>query len=299
MMADMTSETLGTMPKRRAIAIAVAALLLLAACGREGVPGEVSSLGDASPSPSASATAAASATPSATKKAAAASATPSATAAAPQASAGASETASPGTFRRPTGGRYTYSYEGEGTDPTNPAGPERSFEGKRYTEVSHSANDYTFVGTNSEDTTRSTTKTRWSSTKVELTYIEIQTQVGTFKCKFDPPLVITRFPVKPETYPSQTFKGEGNACDGKLEITVVKREQAKDATGKSWDAWQVKVHTETRSSNFDITTDETRWVAPDLGIEVRSNANSNGNFKIGASSGKINNTTVSVLEKYP
>jgi len=287
------------MPKRSAVAIAVAALLLLAACGREGVPGEVTSLQDASPSPSASTAAVASATPAATKKAAAASATPAASTAAPAASARPSETVEPGTFRRPTGGRYTYAYEGKGTDPTNPAGPERSFEGKRYTEVSHSANDYTFVGTNSEDSTRTTTKTTWSSTKVELTFIEIQTQVGTFSCRFDPPLVITKFPVKAETYPSQTFKGEGNACDGKLDITVVKRESATDAAGKPWDAWQVKVHTETRSSNFDITTDETRWVSPELGIEVRSNANSNGNFKSGAFSGKISGTAVSTLEKYP
>lgn len=287
---------------RKGLAVAAAAALLLTACGREGTPKDVAAFSDASPSPTATAKAArgakASATPAATQDAPAATSEPAAPQA-PAATSGPQQTAAPGTQQPPKDGRYTYDFKGKANDPTNPTASQQSFEGERYSQVSHNGSSYTIVTTNSEESTRVTTKLNWGQDKVELTSIAIQTQLGEFSCAFDPPLVIVRFPIKPETYPTQNFKGQGNACDGKLDITVERQEAAQDATGRSWNAWRVKVRTETRSESFDLTTDETRWVSPDLGMEVRSEAKSNGSFKSGAFSGDIAGESTSVLRSHP
>lgn len=276
-------------------------LLLVAACGREGPPDELLTVGRAATSPTpVEGTDAPDATtkPEATGRAAGVRPTPAATTQeGATATTGPVRTAEPGKTQPPKDGRYTYDFSGKGTDPANPSGPERSFEGESYTDVSHSADVYTFETTNSEEAGRTTTRTRWSASKVELLEISIETPIGTYGCKFDPPLVITKFPVKPESYPTQTFKGEGNACNGKLDITIVRQEAATDATGRSWNTWRVKVRTEVRSTNLTAITNETRWASPDLGIEIRSEATSNGEFKSGTFSSKFSGENTRVLKK--
>ncbi len=284
---------------RRWLAAAAAGLLLLSACGREGPPEDVVTLGDTSPSPRASARprdASASATPQATDRAGATTA-PAATGAA--ATDAPAATAEPGKQNPPKDGRYTYSFKGKSSDPTNPTASQQSFEGEAYSQVSHKGSQYTIVGTSSEDTTRFTTQLLWGDTQVQLTYIEIQTQIGTFSCRFSPALLITKFPVKAETYPSQDFRGSGNACDGKLDITVEREEVQKDAAGKSWDTWRVKVHTEIRSESFDLTQDEIRWMSPDLGMEIRNDGKQNGTVSSGAFQGDIAGESSSLLKSYP
>lgn len=294
------------MTKRRILATLAAALMLLAACGREGDPEEVSGLGDSSPTPSATVEADAEADetsePGSTEEPEGGAATtsgPAATAAGSTATSGPVRTAAPGRASPPKDGTYTYTYEGKGNDPTNPAAGEQSFSGERYDKISHSGGTYTTETTTSEDAGRTTIKTRWTDTKVEMLEIVIESQAGTFSCRFDPPLVITKFPIKPETYPTQTFKGDGNACDGKLDITIVKKEDVKDAAGKAWSTWNVKVHTEIRPPNLVIIQDETRWVSPDIGVGIRSQGTQDGTFKSGATTFKFDNSFTSVLKKRP
>jgi hypothetical protein len=290
------------MKKGRVVAGVALVLLLGAACGKENAPDEVLTVDTgASPAPGAAATNApdASAAPGATDAAPGATTKPAATAAGTRATAGPVTTAPPGERQPPKDGRYTYANSGKRTDPSNPAAGQQPFEGERYDDISHSGDTYTIESTNTEEAGRIVTKLRWAASRVELLQITIETQIGTYSCRFDPVLVITKFPVKPETYPTQTFKGEGNACNGKLDITVVKKETQKDATGKSWEAWQAKVRTETKPPNLSIVTNETQWVAPDLGVSVRSEGASNGEYKSGATTFKFSSTSTAVLKKYP
>lgn len=290
---------------KRLVAVIAAGLVLLSACGKEGEPRELSAVGDRTPSATATSTPKTSGDADAT-------ATPAATAAGrPTATQGASSpsgggtpgapaaTAEPGKSKPPKDGRYVYELSGKATDPTNPAAGEQSYSGEQYTEVSHSGAVYTYESTNSESPGRTTIRTRWTDARVELLEISTETPIGTYGCKFNPVLVVTKFPIKPETYPTQTFKGEGNACDGKLDITVEAQETVKDAGGTAYRTWRAKVRTEIHSDNFDIVQNETRWTSPDLGIEVRSNGTQNGEVSSGAFQSKFSGSSTSVLKSKP
>jgi hypothetical protein len=287
---------------KKSLAALATVVMLFAACGKEGTTENILTAGESSPTPSASAAAdaAESAQPDATATAAAATDEPTAT----QAS-GTSATSAPakpapaGKSQPPKNGRYVYSYSGKATDPANPAGGQQSYNGELYNEISHSGNVYTLESTNSESAGRSIVKTRWTDTRVEFLEIKIETQIGTFGCKFNPALVITKFPIKPETYPTQNFKGEGNACDGKLDITIEAKETVKDAAGKAFETWRAKVNTEIKSDSLSIVQKETRWASPDLGVEIRSVGSQNGEVKSGAFQSKFSGTSNSVLKQRP
>lgn len=286
---------------KKAVAVLGAAMLLLAACGREGA--EESALATAqSLPPSVSPDAAATQAPDATASAAAATDRGTATTAP---TARAQTTAAPRTSTRaappagranpPADGTYRYTYSGTASDPFNPSGPPERFNGELTTEFSHSGNVYTAEITNSEQAGRTTIRTRWSSVKVEMLSLKTESAAGEFGCTFNPPLVITKFPVKPETYPTQELKGEGNACNGTLDITIVRNTTQKDATGKSWNVWEARVKTTIKSGQLTLTQNETRWVSPELGVEVRSNGSSDG--KYAAQSFKT--TSTSALKSHP
>jgi hypothetical protein len=291
---------------KRVLAVLAAAMLLLAACGREGAEDE-STLTSESAVPTASAGGGAEATdvPDAAATASAAAGGGATGGGATTAPTSAARTAAPATSDRkppaegranpPTDGTYVYSYSGTASDPFNPSGPPEKFNGELTTQSSHSGSTYTAEITNSEQPGRTTIRTRWSSTKVEMLSLKTESAAGDFGCTFDPPLLIIKFPIKPETFPTQTLKGEGNACNGSLDITIVKKTTQKDATGKSWSVWEVKVKTTLKSGQLTLTQQETRWLSPELGVEIRSNGTSDG--KYAAQSFKT--TSTSALKKHP
>ncbi len=287
---------------KKILAFLAVSTLLLAACGREAeLDGSALATGGPTSAPTASAGAAATDAPKATATARAAAgggaATSAPTSAASTAAPATSERNAPpeGRANTPADGAYVYAYSGTASDPFNPSGPPEKFDGELTSEYSHSGNVYTAEITNSEQPGRTTIRTRWSSAKVEMLSLKTESAAGDFGCTFDPPLLITKFPIKPETYPKQTLRGEGNACDGTLEITVVKKTTQKDATGKTWSVWEVKVKTMLKSGQLTLTQNETRWVSPELGVEVRSNGSSDG--KYAAQSFKT--TSTSSLKKHP
>lgn len=276
----------------------VCGVLVFAACGREG-PATQDTLATAEPleSPLETEEPAATATPRAT--APDATTAPAATARAAAPAGGAAATSAPaakpppGRFNPPQDGAYVYSYSGTRSDPF--AGGEEEFSGELTNEVTHSGNVLTTESTNSESPGRTTIRTRWSDTKVEMLSLKTESQAGDFSCTFDPPLIIAKFPVKAETYPKQELKGEGNACNGTLEITFERQEAAKDATGRSWNAWRVRVKTTVKSDQLTITQNETRWIPPELGTEVRSTGSSQATF--GAQ--KFNQNSTTALKSRP
>jgi hypothetical protein len=280
------------MSKRGLIAV-VAFLLLAAACGKEG--GSEANL----------AVEGATATPSTTSKAPQASATASAAAGgaatpAPGAQTGQTETAAKpppaaqGGVNTPKDGRYVYDYKGESTSPFNPGGPQK-FQGELTIDVSHQGSVYQNEETTTVQPGRVTTRTRWESNRILLLYVKVESQGGDFSCEFDPPLLIAKIPIKPETFPTQDFKGKGNACNGKLDITVVGKEPAKDASGRSWSTWRVRVRTQTNTDQGSQSSDETRWFSPDLGAEIRTQ----GTFKTQFGASKFEGNATSVLKRHP
>jgi hypothetical protein len=282
------------------MALLAAALLLFAACGREGGKDESTlTTSDASAGPTASAAAGSSAAPGASAGASAApalgaSAKPSAVAGATSAPA-AVKPPPEGRANPPKDGTYTYAYSGSASDPFNPTAPPSRFSGTLTNEHTHSGSVHTTETTNSETPGRTTIRTRWSTAKVEMLSLKNQSSAGEFGCTFDPPLLITKFPIKPETYPQQQLKGEGNACSGTLDITIVKKETVKDGNGKAWSTWQVKVKTTLKSDQLTITQNETRWIAPELGVEVKTNGASDGKY----ATQSFKTTSTSALKKYP
>ena len=256
---------------RKTFAFAVIAVLALAACGREGQSGSVvAGLATNAPSTTSGPVAAASATPATSASAApSASAGPAATTAPTKSSAPAA-TPQPGKANAPKDGKYLYNSSGKSTVPFSPP----TFSGTETITYSHSGSDYTAVATNSEQAGSSTTKSRWTDTSVLLTGFKQEGAQGTVECNLNPPLTITKFPIKPETFPTQQLKGSGNGCNGTLDVQIVKQEAMKDATGKSWNTWQAKVTIKTsttyQGTTVHITQAETRWVSPDLGVEIKS-----------------------------
>jgi hypothetical protein len=199
----------------------------------------------------------------------------------------------------PKDGRYVYTYKGEASDPFNPTAPPEPFDGERTVEVSHSGNVYTSEETNTEMPGRFTLRTRWEPSRIQLLSFQTETAAGDFNCNFDPPLLIAKIPIRPETFPTQPFKGSGNACEGKLDITVERQEAMKDTTGRSWSTWRIRVKLQAGNDQFTSTTDQTQWFSPDLGIEVRADGTSQGEFRTPTGSQRFEGKSTSVLKSHP
>ncbi len=286
---------------KRTLIVLLAVGVLAGACGQEGniTPGLAGS-GSERPSPSASAGATATPTPTA----AGATTAPGATAAPTSQPGGgppapATKPVSEGGVNPPKDGRYTYTYQGESTDPFNPGAPPEKFSGELYSDISHQGNVYTEESTNTETPGRFTTRTRWESSRILLLSFKTETAGGDFSCTFEPPLTIANIPIKPETIPTQTFKGRGNACDGKLDITVEQKENTTDANNKTWSAWRVKVRIEAGNEQFNTITDERQWLAPELGVEVRTDGTTHGEIRTPTGSQTFDGKATSALKSHP
>lgn len=288
---------------RKSLIALVVVMLLASACGG----GKKESTLTGSSGPEASAGAAASAAPGKSAAPAKSGGSKPASGASSAGSSSAGTTAAApkpkvvaGGYAQPKNGKYVYNLSGESTNPFNPAAPPQKFENETLTKsVSNNGNVVTTEQSTSTQAGKSTQKTRWESNRILLLSVATQTPQGDFSCEFNPPLVIAHFPVHPETFPTQNFKGSGNACNGKLDIQIVRRESAKDANGKSWDAWRVRVQTQASAGQFTQTSDDTRWVAPVLAEEVATSGTFT--YKIsgtgGAQSG--HGSTSSKLKSYP
>jgi hypothetical protein len=201
----------------------------------------------------------------------------------------------------PKDGKYVYRLDGEATNPFTPASPPQKFSNETLTKtVSHSGNVITTEQSSSVSAGRSTQKVRWESNRILLLYIKAETPQGEYTCTFDPPLLITKFPLRAETIPTQNFKGQGNACSGKLDITVERQESAKDATGRSWSAWKVHVQTEGNSAQFTQKSDDTRWVVPVLGlVEVHTQGTTDLSIKGAGGTQNSHGSQQTALKSYP
>ncbi len=278
--------------RKKMLISAVAFGFVLVACGREG--GDLSQLTESTAAPRATATAAATATPTA-------SATPSPTAAgtaAPAATQAPSDQvpqAAEGQVNRPKAGRYVYDISGESTSPFAP-GPQKFPSGSQTTtRITRSGNTNTDETTSSAQAGRVVAKSRWEASKVLLLSYTVEQSGQTLTCTFSAPLEIIRIPIKSETFPTQNLSGQGNACGGTLKITVEGKENVKDAAGKTWSTWRVKVRQEVKNNQLTTTADETRWFSPDLGVQVRSQSNQSGSF----SGANFSSKTTSALRSHP
>lgn len=200
-----------------------------------------------------------------------------------------------GTSNEPKAGTYTFETKGEATDPFNPTAPPEKYEGESTAEISRDGAITTRSDSSDRQAGRVTTRTKRETSRVLMLSFKAETPAGDFSCEFDPPLVVTKFPVKPEKYGRQDFKGKGNACDGYVEIEVLRKEAAKDANGKSWDTWAVFIKQYFQTDQLKSTSEQTRWISPDLGIEVKTDGKSSGQF--GAQ--KFEATGQSFLRDYP
>ena len=257
---------------KKPLMLIAALVVLFAGCGKAKEANVNLGVTSASPGASTSAAPGASSAPTATAKAgsskAAGGSSPSTSK-----SGGVTTTpkpAAPGRSNPPKDGRYSYRADGivqQGN--TNP----QTYSNQTITaDDSHSGAIYSSTVQNSQGTT--TTKTQWSSTKVTLVSIDIESPSGSFKCAYNPQPTIVKFPIKAETYPQQKLSGSGNACGGTLDISYLRKENVQDATGHTWSTWVVHVKTSTtvkfNGTTTTITSDETRWVSPDLGVEIKS-----------------------------
>lgn len=288
---------------RRPILGLLAVLFLAAACGREGsILPSLTTADQRTPSPTA--------TPAAPAQAAEATPTPTGGAAAtptraPEQQAGPGTQAQPaqpveeGGIRPPKDGRYVYNYEGRSSDPFNPAAPPQEFEGELVSEISHDGNVYTERQTNDQNPGVFTTRTRWEESRILLLSFRTQTAGGDFGCVFDPPLVLANLPIRPGAIPTQEFRGEGNACDGSLDINVMRREEVQDATGRTWSTWRVAVRIEAGNEQFTTVTDETQWLAPELGVEVRSDGTTHGEIRTPTGSQTFDGEATAALRSHP
>lgn len=295
---------------RRSLVVLAALTLFAAACGREGSIVPDLTAGGTAASPAADGSTpgpGATASPAATAGAAAGGgegATPAPTAAGSAgggggAAAAPTKPASEGGVNPPKDGTYVYDYSGEASDPFNPAAPPERFDGELNVDVSHSGNVYTSEQTNTEQPGRFTTRARWEADRILLLSYKSETAGGDFGCVLDPPLVIAKIPIKPETFPTQTIKGSGNACDGKLDLTVEAKQTVKDANGKDWDTWRVRVQLQVGNEQFTNTSDQRQWLAPELGVEIRSEGTSSGEFRTPGGAQQFGGNAKTVLKRHP
>jgi hypothetical protein len=207
--------------------------------------------------------------------------------------------ASQGGLDLPKDGSYVYNLEGTSTDPTNPTAPPRAYKGTLTRQYSHSGNVVTEEQTTDQSPGRTTQRYRFEATRVVLLSVRVESPQGDFSCDFDPPLLVAHVPVRPEKIPTQQFKGSGNACNGTLDVEILRKEDAKDANGRSWSTWRIHVKTSTKSGQFSLTADNTLWRSPDIGVDIRSDGTSSGQIGSGPTGAKFKGTAKAALKSYP
>jgi hypothetical protein len=206
------------------------------------------------------------------------------------------ENTEPDSLVIPEAGTYTFNAKGEATDPTNPTAPPQKYEGTATAEITRSGTTVTREDSADNSPGNVTLVTKYDDTKIHLVSFKAETTAGDFNCTLDPPIVIATFPVKVGQKFGGDFKGSGNACEGSsVSIQVTKQEAAKDANGKSWDTWVIVVKQITKSGQLSTNSEQTRWISPELGVEVKTSGKTSGSF--GAT--KFSGSGTTVLKDHP
>lgn len=206
------------------------------------------------------------------------------------------EEADPDSLTVPKSGAYTFNAKGEASDPTNPTAPPQKYEGTATAEVSRSGDVVTREDTADNSPGNVTLVTKYEDARILLMSFKAETTAGDFSCTLDPPIVIATFPVKVGQKFGGDFKGDGNACEGSsVSIEVTKQEAAKDASGKSWDTSVIVVKQILKSGQLSTNSEQTRWISPDLGVEIKTSGKTSGSF--GAT--KFSGSGTTVLKDYP
>lgn len=208
-----------------------------------------------------------------------------------------------GKINRPRAGTYVYDLDGQASDPLNPAAPPQNYpeDAEETREISASGDVYTTETANSERPGVTTVRTKYESIRILLVSFKNESALGDFSCTLQPPIEIAHIPPKVEKLPTQTAtcKEDDNAS-GKVDINVVGKETVKDSKGKSWSTWKALVRIEINSDDVSLVQDETRWVSPDLGVDVKSQGKGNGEFKTPAgASAKFSSEDTKTLKRYP
>lgn len=217
----------------------------------------------------------------------------------PQATSKPVQPAPEGGVNQPPTGTYTYDLSGTYQDPTMVSEKSYDSDDRLIQELSRSGNTYTGKSrTNSEDDNMtSTQRTRWESDKVLLTYLAVSAPPFVdFECTITPPVEFLHIPMKAETFPKQQWNNEQDDCSGSLELTVVGKEDIKDATGKTWTTWKIDNTTSYRfSGGLQGTLTGTAWFSPDLGTMIKADERNEGT----AGQGDFHSHQVTLLRKHP
>lgn len=207
-----------------------------------------------------------------------------------------------GSINRPRPGTYVYDLDGKSSDPLNPAAPPEDYAGdaEATVKIGQSGDINSAEASNTESPGVVTIRTKWEPSRILLVSLKTETPLGEINCVFDPPIEIAHIPPKVETFPTQNWKCSGEDGEGKTDIQFVGKETVDDANGKSWSTWKVMTKTQSTSPDFSISQEDTRWVSPDLGIEIRSDGKSSGSFKTQAGTTQnFSSESRTVLKKHP
>jgi hypothetical protein len=90
-----------------------------------------------------------------------------------------------------------------------------------------------------------------------------------YNCRFQPPIEFANAPMRPETYPTQSWTGPG--CTGRSDFTVVRQEDVVDASGKEWKGlWRVEEKTTYQMQSVSGTITAVHWFSHDQGVDIRT-----------------------------
>lgn len=176
----------------------------------------------------------------------------------------------------PREGTYVYHFESRQTNAATPnATPRRSSPDAEFTsKVSVEDDVATFVERTSEGDAESTRELRWHDDGVVELSLALRANEQTSGCDYDEPLMLLRIPIKKERLPKQELSGTGQACGGERTVTVEGQEDVLDDVGLTWKTWKIEIDTVVVPKGAGLTrrSTETRWFSPDLGREIRSEA---------------------------
>lgn len=200
-----------------------------------------------------------------------------------------------GEITPPEPGTYVYEISGRSLDPDDPERVLNSVDRVELIEEVTADGD-TFT---SEITTEGSPgvvtriETRWERDRLLLVSSDTESEAGGSTCAFEPPVTVTRIPIRAGDLPTQTWETEG--CSGSIDVSVVGRATAPDATGQRWETWKLEVRTETSAPGVSTVETETRWLSPELGKEIRSERVAEGE----RGERRFHNVTQTALRSHP
>lgn len=166
----------------------------------------------------------------------------------------------------PKPGSYVYDWSGRALDPDDQSKVLNEVKGLSQTQkVSRDGKDYTTEVTTERVEGVTRIRTRWEDDRVQLISSEPSGGVG---CTFEPPVELFRIPLRHGSIPKQSWESEN--CSGSIEVEVIGRSRAPDVAGRNWETWKLEVRIETTTAGGTLFENETRWLSPELGMDIRT-----------------------------